>query len=201
MHAFIGEHHEQGGVDGIGAGAQDLALRAALAAFGEEGCGITGIDIFGPGSQGLAFGQGCAGAGEQIADAAHGDQFLAVHAVLEWREQVPAALDGGGQEAGAALQRHEAGQGAAGAKRPCALDHAIAVITNEDEASADDAEQEQRECAGAQPTYGGGALKKRNEHGRGFREAPLSEGARKRRRSARLAQSLRKRSGRAPAGY
>ncbi len=55
--AFVSQHHEERGVDGVGAGTQDTALRAALAAFGQR----------------LAFRQRGAGAGKQIANAAHGN--------------------------------------------------------------------------------------------------------------------------------
>jgi hypothetical protein len=162
--------------------------------LGEEGGGIAGIGIFRPCGQRLAFGQGCAGAGEQIADAAHGDQLLAMHAILERHEDVPSALDGGGQKPGTAGQRHEAGGGGAGAPGPCAFDHAIAVIGDEDESAAGDGQQQEHECACGKP-HREGNVEGKSEHGGRFRPTPWSGGAEEKGFAVRLFNRRGRRAG------
>ncbi len=144
VHALVGQHHEQGGVDGVGGGTQDAALRAALPALRQKRGGVAGVHVGGPHGQRLAFGERRAGAGEQVADAAHGDQFLPMHAVLVRHERVPAAADRVGQKAGAAARRHEAGAGA-GAERPGAFDDAETVVRDEDEAAAGEQDQHEQQ--------------------------------------------------------
>ncbi len=68
-----------------------------------------------------------------------------MHAVLEGEEGVPAALDGGGEEAGAAVERHKIGGLRRGFERPAAFDDTERVVGNEDGSAAGDEEDENGE--------------------------------------------------------
>ena len=106
----VGEDGELREVDRVGALAQDLPLRAALAALAEEALGVAEVVRDGVRGQRLRGRQRPAVAREDVADLALGDRHQRhdVDAVLEREEHVPAAAQHVGLEAGLALERDEA---------------------------------------------------------------------------------------------
>ena len=101
---------ELGEVQRIGALAQHTALRTLLAAGFEEAAGVLIVGVAGIVGQGLVGGQRRAIAGEDVADAAlrDGHQGLDVQPVLERHEEVHAAAQHGGLEAGLAIHGDQA---------------------------------------------------------------------------------------------
>jgi len=93
VHLVLGDDDELHQVDGVGPFAQDLALRAALAAVAEEGAHVLEVDRGGVGGERLRRAERLAVAREDVADLAlrDGHQRRGVDAVLKRREEVPAA--------------------------------------------------------------------------------------------------------------
>lgn len=138
----LGEDHEEHQVDGVGAFAQDHALRAFLAAGAQERRGVLEVVGAHVGGEGLGRRQGLAVPREEVADLAlrDGDQGHLVDAVLERFHEVPAAAQHVRLEARLAFQRDEAGpHGAAAADELLHDPHA--VVRNVDERAPDDDEQ------------------------------------------------------------
>jgi len=104
------DDHELDEVDGIGALAQDRALRALLAAVAKEAAHIEEIGGAQIAGERLGRPERLAVAGEDIADLAlrNGHQRLAVDAVLERKEEMIAAAQQSGLEAGLAVERDQA---------------------------------------------------------------------------------------------
>ncbi len=120
----LGHHHELRQVDGVRALAQDLALRALLAAGFEEPAGVLEVGVVGVAGQGLVGVKRCAAAAEDIADPAlgNGHQGMDVQAELEREEEVQAAAQDVGLEAGLPAQGDDAGLDRAG-RAPQLLHH------------------------------------------------------------------------------
>jgi hypothetical protein len=129
--AVLGHDHELGQVDGVGALAQDLALRPLLAAVGQEFAGVLEVDAVRMGGQGLVGLQRRAVTGEHVADPPLRDrhQALDVQPVLEREEKVQAAAQDVGLKAGLLLQRDQAA-GDRTAPAPQLLDHRDAVVAD-----------------------------------------------------------------------
>ncbi len=129
VRGLLRHHHEQRRVDDVRALAQDLALRALLAAAREEAAHVEEVVHRGVVGQRLARGQVDAVTREHVADLALRDRHhrADVHAVLQRREEVEAAATQLGLEAGLAVQREQA-QLHRAAAAPQLLDHPDAVV-------------------------------------------------------------------------
>ncbi len=116
--AVAGDHDELGEVQRIGALAQDLALRALLAAGGQEASGVLKVHALGIAGQGLVGVQHLAVAREDIADPPlrNGHQRLHMQPVLKRKEKMHAAAQHVGLIAGLAGEGDQA-----------ALDRALAA--------------------------------------------------------------------------
>ncbi len=127
----LGHHHEFGQVDGVGAFAQHRALRALLAAGLEERARVLEIHHARVARERLVGRQGPAVAGEHIADAALGNGHQGSHMqpVLERHEEVQAAAQHLGLEAGLAAQGDQAAADRA-APAPQLLDDGDPVVAD-----------------------------------------------------------------------
>ncbi len=110
VRGFLRHHHEQRRVDDVRAFAQDLALRALLAAAFEERADVEEVVDRRVVGQRLARGQIHAVTREHVADLAlrHRHHRADVNAVLQRLEEVEAAAPQLGLEAGLAMQRQQA---------------------------------------------------------------------------------------------
>jgi len=146
-----GQHHEEREVDGVGALAQEHALRPLLAAPAQEGRGVLEVVGAQVGGQRLGRRQRMAVAGEDVADLSlrNGDQPHLVDTVLERLQEVPAAAQDRRLKAGLALESDQAGaHGALAADQLLQDPHAVVgdvdQRTEEDE-EEEGAQKEQRE--------------------------------------------------------
>ena len=129
---LLGDHHELCEVHGVCALAQDLALRAALAAGLEERRRVLKVPGDHVGRQRLRWWQQLAITREHVADAAlwNGDQWLDVHDVLERHQEVQATAQDVRLEARFARERDDTRFERALSAHPL-LDDADLVVGNE----------------------------------------------------------------------
>jgi hypothetical protein len=107
---LLGENPELGEIDGVGAFAQDLALRTFLDAALQEGAHVLEIVGLRVRGQGLRGRERPPVTGEDVADFSlrDGHQRGGVHAVLERKEEMEAAAQDVGLKSRLALQGNEA---------------------------------------------------------------------------------------------